>query len=1478
MAQHIFISYSHDDKIFAERLARDLDDAGLDVWIDFRRLRGGELWRDEIFNGIAQADVVVICLSPASIESEWVRREILMARGHHKRVIPVTPVQCFEMLDRYDETRWLSDIQVINFESKTYEQAFPQLLAALFGAGTLITEDMESAGIPCPFKGLEAFQQADAHLFFGRENLVDKLLARLRDGRGDRFLAVVGASGSGKSSLVRAGLIPKLRAGVLEGSAMWPVVIFTPGPRPTEAMAARLRPVLSIERSLANLLEDLGRGSMALHLLTEEYLADEPSNTRLVLIVDQFEEVFTRASPQEAATFLTLLRTAAVIEAGRTLVVLTMRADFFDRLSAYPDLAQLFEEENLVIATDMTSESLRRSIEEPAKVVGLVYEEGLCDRILEDVRQQPGSLPLLQYALKELYERRDRRQLTWAAYEQIGGVRRALAQHAEDIYSRLDITQRDIIRRLLLRLVEVSETGEAMRRKVGREMLTFQGVLDEAVTEVIQLLTATDTRLLVTSRDINPNEEQAATIRVEISHEALLREWERLAGWVVENKEELRYGGELLRAAQDWKQSGQSTDYLLAGSRLSHAELWLETADSSDLQREYIQASMIERQRQEAEEQARVQRELDMQRQVAQQRQRAANRLRYLAVSLAFFLVGAVILLAFAFGERRIAGNEANRAETQAAIAEFNASVALSAREQAQTEAVNAQTQAAVADHNAATATFAQGDALFQANISRTQAAVARHNAATATIAQGEAQKQARAAQEAQATSVRYAQEAQSFGLISGAREAIVNADRPLALALAVEANTIDNSSLEARRTLAEIAYSPGFTRFLEGHRYRVTSIAFSGDSKKAISGSCAELDNNDTCVLGETIVWDITNGQRLYTLTGYAGWVTSVALSADGQLALAGIDDGTVLLWNMATGDLLQSFSGHEGLVNSVSFGPGPYRAMPVSSSFDGTMRFWDMETGRELATLNYPSPIWTMSFAPNDVSVATVLSNSQLTFRHDLSASSLHIFDEVQGVTSLAFSPDGHLIITGTTRDTLLLWDADNQRLLRTFGESETNNNNYIQSVVFNPDGQTVWSGHLDGTASLWEVATGDRLRTFVVDGSNGPMVFSPDGRMVLTASRDGTLILWYLVDEECRVFSGELGSGTIVAFHPYSHVALSDSQDNKIFLWNVADGELLRTFQAHTGKINGLAFSPSGNKIISGSSDHMAILWDTTTGDVLHIWGDQNAEIYTVAFSPDGQMVLSGGNDGVLRLWDVASGKLIRTFTGHMGWIFGAVFSPDGQIVVSGASDRSLILWNAHTGELMRILTGHQGWVTDVTFSPDGQTILSGSRDSTVMLWSVESGNLLHTFTGHIGAITSVAFSPDGRVALSSSEDNTIRLWEISSADRLYMFTGHESATTSVAFSPDGETALSGSTDGTLRLWRIDTTSAELIAWTYANRYVREFTCDERRRYHMSLCDDNIFPTRTPYPTSWPTVIPTLTLSPALTQTTLTSTVPG
>ena len=405
-------------------------------------------------------------------------------------------------------------------------------------------------------------------------------------------------------------------------------------------------------------------------------------------------------------------------------------------------------------------------------------------------------------------------------------------------------------------------------------------------------------------------------------------------------------------------------------------------------------------------------------------------------------------------------------------------------------------------------------------------------------------------------------------------------------------------------------------------------------------------------------------------------------------------------------------------------------------------------------------------------------------------------------KGVTSVAFSPDGRSILSGSWDHTLKLWDAATGKVLRTFeGQPEA-----VNSVAFSPDGRGVLAASVGSSMKLWDIATGKLVRTFEADfsGTENAVVFSPDGRSVLSGNGDSTLKLWDVAKGRLvHVFVGHARAVMSVAFSPDGRSVLSGSADCTMKLWDATTGKLLRTFQGHSEWVTSAAFSPDGRAVLSASEDGTLKLWDVATGKHLRTF-----EGRSVAFSPDGRSVLTHGSDATLKLWDVMTGNLVRTFEGHSAGVTSVAFSPDGRSVLSGSSDAKLRLWEAATGRLVHTFEGHSAAVRAVAFSPDGQSILTGSTDHTLKLWNAATGNLVRIFEGHSEAVTAVALSPDGRSVLSGSLDHTLKLWEVATGRLLRSFTGHSDWVRKVAFSPDGRSVLSCSSDRTLKLWDVAT----------------------------------------------------------------------
>ena len=441
------------------------------------------------------------------------------------------------------------------------------------------------------------------------------------------------------------------------------------------------------------------------------------------------------------------------------------------------------------------------------------------------------------------------------------------------------------------------------------------------------------------------------------------------------------------------------------------------------------------------------------------------------------------------------------------------------------------------------------------------------------------------------------------------------------------------------------------------------------------------------------------------------------------------------------------------------------------------------------------------------------------------------------VSALTSIASSPDGRFLLTGSVSGRAQLWDAATGQQIRSFDEQKVG----TDCVAFSPDGRQLLTGGGDHVARLWDVFTGRKIRSFTgheIDVAS--VAFSADGRHVLTGSSDGTVRLWdAATGQQIRSFEGQAGDATAdpmndknlrwemdrdmlqmerraitsVAFSPDGSSILAGSRDGLARLWDANSGKEIRSFAGHTEMVNSVAFSPDGHLVVTASSDKTARLWDAASGKEIRIFIGHRGAVNSVAFSPDGRSFATGSSDKTVRLWNTAGGEEIRSFLGHGGEVTAVVFSRDGRFVFSCERGQRAIGWETASGKQVRIFSGHTDAVMSVAFSHDGRSILTGSRDKTARLWDTVTGQQIRSFLGHTGEVASAAFSPDGRFVLTGSEDKTAKLWDASSGAQLRSFEGHQDGVHSVAFSPDGRTVLTGSSsfggkDHAARLWNLST----------------------------------------------------------------------
>jgi WD40 repeat protein len=1185
---------------------------------------------------------------------------------------------------------------------------------------------VDSQQVTNPYKGLRPFDEADAGDFFGREGLTRRLISRLdqSDEMGG-FLAVVGPSGSGKSSVVRAGLVPALRQNSLPGSSNWTILDVIPGTHPFEEVeAALLRQAVNPPASLLPQMMEDERGL----LRAVKRVLPGNGDAAMLLVLDQFEEVFTLVEDETMRKrFLDGLFTAATDPRSPLRVVATLRADFYDRPLLYRQPGEVMRQRTEVVLP-MSGDELERAIVRPAARVGVRLEQDLLAAIIQDVTEQPGALPLMQYALTELFERRVGMIMTLQAYRESGGVPGALSRRAEAIFDQIGPVEREVTRQLFLRLVTPGEGVEDTRRRVRIAELATAAPDEEALHRVLDLFGRY--RLLTFDRD-----PVTGGPTVEVAHEALISTWPRLREWLDSSRESLRVQRRLMSAATEWAGAEKDPSFLAHGVRLAQFEALEDEGDVAlnAQERTYLQASVAERQARETEERDRQAREVATQR-------RAAVRLRYLAGALAIFLLVATGLGLLAYSQSRQAQASAAQAQANAAQAQTNADQAQTNQKQADTER-----QQAVANltQSEALRLAAEANGLIQSRGSPELAALLSiRSALTQASPQGDAVLEATAT------------------LGYPLKQFVGHTDGVPAVAFSPDGKQVLTGSYDKTARLWDAA-TGALIRTFAGHTLGVRAVAFSPDGKHVLTGS-----GDSTMRL-----WNTQSGELVLTLTGHTDGINAVVFSPDGKRIASASDDGTARIWDAKTGKELLQFKGHDGPVIDVAFSHDGKQVL--TGSLDKRAQLWDAGTGKVLQRfLGHTDFVLGVAFSPDGKSVVTGSEDHSARLWDIATGKELKRFTgDTDFVRAVAFSPDGKTLLTSSGDKTARLWDVSTGQEVRRFvGHSDR-----IDRAVFSPDGKQVLTGSGDGTARLWSVGDQRALPLFKATGD--PMVsvaFSPDGKRILTGGEhpDTTARMWDAqTGKQLFTLTGMTGNVNAVAFSPDGRLLLTGSgvPDNTTRIWNAATGKPLLVITGTNVPVYAAVFSPDETAVLTGHADGVARLWDSHTGTLLKTFSVPRSRVNAVAFSPDGKLILTA-NDGIATLWDASTGQQIGSFDGKVDVVQTLAFTPDGNGVLTGNSDGSVRLWNIATGQEVRRYAGQDAFIDKVAFSPDGKLVAAGSDDNTASIWDASSGNELRRLIGHSGVVQGVAFSPDGKTVVTASGDGTARLWYVDRRDTI------------------------------------------------------------------------------------------------------------
>jgi WD40 repeat protein/energy-coupling factor transporter ATP-binding protein EcfA2 len=1133
----------------------------------------------------------------------------------------------------------------------------------------------ETPGESPPYVGLATFGPQDAHRFFGRERLVEKIRSSLSE---HRFLAVLGASGSGKSSLLRAGLLPLVKP--------HPVILLTPGAHPLRECAVQLAARLDVTPGA--LLAELTEDPRNLGLAVRQVVAKEGRTGDLVLIVDQFEEVFTLcADTAEPARFIDALVSAAREPDSRTRVVLGMRTDFYTHCARHPDLADVLQRAQILVGP-MTTEELRQAIVRPAAEMDYRVEGALVSRLIADATGQAGVLPLVSHALLETWRRRRGNALTLAGYESTGGIDHAIAQTSEAVYTALSEAQQVVARQIFLRLTALGEGTEDTKRRVVRDELTGtddDGVLDEL----------TRARLVTLNGD-----------NVEIAHEALIRSWPRLRGWLQEDREGLRLHRQITEAAGAWEAESRDDGALYRGTRLAVARDWAAAKDPvmSTREREFLEAGIAA----EARDQVAA--------------RRRARRLRQLVALLAVLLVIATTTTVYAVVTGRMAAGQRDIALSQKVAADAvelrAANPALSA-------------QLALAAYRLSPTAEARSILLSTFATPYATRLTGHTDRVNAVAVSSDGRLLATASRDGTTRLWRIGDphRPEPVAVLTGHRENVN------AAAFSPDGRLLATAGWDHTARLWDIT-DPRRPRHLAALRHTddVNAVAFSPDGRTLASASTDKTAR----------LWNVADHRLRATLIGHTAGVVGVAFSPDGRtLATAGFDRAAGL-WDVTDPDHPgppRMLTGHTDAVAWVAFSPDG--RLLATASNDSTARLWNIADGTSTVIKGHRDVARSVAFSPDGRFLATASLDDTVRLTDVTDPRHPRLVTTFTGHTgnavSVAFTPDGHTLATGSDDYTARLWDLPGPALAVPTAA--------VYWIAFSPDGRTLAAVGEDHAARLWEVTDPGHPRLRSVLTGHGDEIwgtaFSPDGRTLATASNDRTVRLWDVTDSgrpaARATVTGHKDNVNAVAFSPDGRTLASASLDHTVRLVDVADRGRPRDLAAFIGDaegVNAVGFSPDGRTLATGGWDHTARLWDVTDPRrpaPLATMPGHTDGINALAFSPDGRTLATAGYDDTARLWDVTDPRRATAravIAAHTDNVSMVAFSPDGRTLATAGSDRVTRLWDIadvrHPQERSS-LEGHSDRVSSVAFSPDGHTLATGGYDRTVLLWETDTGRL-------------------------------------------------------------------------------------------------------------------------------------------------------
>ena len=1232
-----------------------------------------------------------------------------------------------------------------------------------------------------PYQGLLPFQETNADQYFGRDQQITQLWEKLRDlaeaSNTTKILPIYGPSGSGKSSLARAGLLPRLAQKPLPGFAKLQVAVFLPSSHPLESLAMilakaitqDLAPIAKTQEFKQELQKTDKQGEYdGLRRIASALpdVADAP----LLILVDQFEEIYSLCNDSvERQAFIANLLYAASDRSGQVMILITLRSDFLGNIQKHPQLNQIFSRQGFLVPA-MSEEELREAICQPAMQAGYTFDEATVNLLLEQTRDRAGSLPLLQFALTKIWEGLENGATPAETLERINGVGGALAGEAQRVFDSLTKKQQKIARRIFLGLIQFGIGNQITRRRVDLDQLRshqdseidFRTVLDSFAFKGVRLIT-------LASR----GEEQQTT--VEVTHEALFqnKNWPQFAKWVEEDQSDLLFQRRVQEEAERWQKMGRPDGSLWRTPDLDLLERYHQQAgeDMTTLQLEFFNSC------------------------------RKAAKLRKL------ILMGALSLILFLFCAALISGIIAYFSKLKAELETIK-----TLNQTAETNlASNQPFEALVAATKA-------GQELLKTQQQTKQQNLAVVSQTKALLNQNLWQVNRLDGHTDEVWYVQYSQDGKL--LASGGKDGVIKLWDAVSgqhkFTLKDHRDSIkeiifshDDQLLASRSKDRMIRLWSVKTGELIDHpinnrknieaKEPANSISFSPNSPILAIGKAD----------GTVELWDVEKNQlnSLPLLDKSSHPVTLLKFSSDGKKLVVVRDNNTIKIWNLQQDwQNFSIFSKDKSPIEEIQI----KKQFLVAAKKNGSVQIWNLNSKKPKTWNLYSENKCPPKNEPElDESLTKILK----------------------------LSGDEKILAVAECLETVRLWDIDKIVASNITDQEqypklkEENRNNIIWNLQFSPNNRTLATAGEDNKIRLWDWKTRQKQPFAILLGHTnhiGSIQFSPDGKMLASASDDRTVGLWKIEEPFIPILQGHNGIVWDVSFNPQTKLISSVGEDGIIRFWNL---------QGRSQKSNTKLPSKdqrtdlltvqlnSDNKILAmGGSIHKQ---DNTTGQIQVINAETQREIYpplktestvlSLRFSPDKNVLISGDSKGNLIFWNIKKGQPLtpKTLTEtDSGEIYSIDFNPIQKQILAFAGNKGIInFWDMKINKFLSPIIAQVGDIYTLKYSPDGKLLASGG--DTIRLWDSITHKQIATLNGHISGINSLQFSPNGKVLASASGDGEIKLWDMSNQQLLAILKGHYKQINDIEFvGKDGSILASASSDGSVILWEWDSDLEKLV----------------------------------------------------------------